>query len=156
MNKKIKVSVVGGSGYTGIELLRLLALHPNVEILHITSRNDSGKFVHEIYPSLRGVLSNQFVDPDKVELAIQIFIYESSFSYLIHYQGLNLHLYVLSIDLIVVGGYLINAFYDFEKDMINQPEKTYFNRLVSKRSCLNIYMLCNILGLLFTFLINNH
>ena len=51
MNKKIKVSVVGGSGYTGIELLRLLALHPNVEILHITSRNDSGKFVHEIYPS---------------------------------------------------------------------------------------------------------
>ena len=69
MNKKIKVSVVGGSGYTGIELLRLLALHPNVEILHITSRNDSGKFVDEIYPSLRGILSNQFVDPDKVELA---------------------------------------------------------------------------------------
>ena len=87
--------------------------------------------------------------------AIQIFIYESSFNYLIHYQGLNLHLYVLSIDLIVVGGYLINAFYDFEKDMINQPEKTYFNRLVSKRSCLNIYMLCNILGLIFTFLINS-
>ena len=53
--------------------------------------------------------------------AIQIFIYESSFNYLIHYQGLNLHLYILSIDLIVVGGYLINAFYDFEKDMINQP-----------------------------------
>jgi len=87
--------------------------------------------------------------------AIQIFIYESSFHFLVQSQGLNLHLYVLSIDLIVVGGYLINAFYDFEKDMINHPEKTYFNRLVSKRSCLNIYMLCNITGLIFTFLINS-
>ena len=47
--------------------------------------------------------------------AIQIFIYESSFSYLINYQGLNLHLYVISIDLIVVGGYLINAFTTLKK-----------------------------------------
>ena len=68
MNKKIKVSIVGGSGYTGIELLRLLALHPHVEILYITSRNDAGKFVCDIYSSLRGVLSHKFVDPDKVEL----------------------------------------------------------------------------------------
>ena len=60
-----------------------------------------------------------------------------------------------SIDLIVVGGYLINAFYDFEKDMINQPERTYFDRLVSKRSCLNIYMLCNFFGLLLAYLISN-
>ena len=87
---------------------------------------------------------------------IQIFIYDSPLYYLFHFQGINLHLYVLSIDLIVVGGYLINAFYDFEKDMINQPEKTYFNRLVSKRSCLNIYMICNILGVFFTFFINNN
>ena len=87
--------------------------------------------------------------------AIQIFIYESPLKYLFQTSGVNLHLYVLSIDLLVVGGYLINAFYDFEKDMINQPQKTYFNRLVSKRSCLNIYIICNVLGLFFTFLINN-
>ena len=86
--------------------------------------------------------------------AIQIFIYENSFSFLIQEKGIHLHLYVLAIDLIIVGGYLINAFYDFEKDMINQPEKTYFNILVSKRSCLNIYILCNILGITLTFLIN--
>lgn len=86
--------------------------------------------------------------------AIQIFIYENSFSFLIQDKGIHLHLYVLAIDLIIVGGYLINAFYDFEKDMINQPEKTYFNILVSKRSCLNIYILCNILGITLTFLIN--
>ena len=86
--------------------------------------------------------------------AIQIFIYENSFSFLIQEKGIHLHLYVLAIDLIIVGGYLINAFYDFEKHMINQPEKTYFNILVSKRSCLNIYILCNILGITLTFLIN--
>ena len=68
MNKKIKVSIVGGSGYTGIELLRLLSLHPNIEINHITSRNDADKFVHDIYPSLRGVLSHKFVSPDDVDL----------------------------------------------------------------------------------------
>ncbi|MEJ6755141.1 MAG: UbiA family prenyltransferase, partial [Flavobacteriales bacterium] len=87
--------------------------------------------------------------------AIQIFIFENSISFLFSFRGLNLHLYVLSIDLIVVGGYLINAFYDFEKDMINQPEKTYFDRLVSKKSCLNIYMLCNIFGLFIAYLISN-
>ena len=87
--------------------------------------------------------------------AIQIFIYEffQLFNSLPRIK--SAFIYILSIDLIVVGGYLINAFYDFEKDMINQPEKTYFNRLISKRSCLNIYMICNILGLIFTFLINS-
>lgn len=68
MSKKIKVSVVGGSGYTGIELLRLLALHPNVEIHHITSRNDAGRFVYDVYPSLRGELRQKFEDPEKVNL----------------------------------------------------------------------------------------
>ena len=86
--------------------------------------------------------------------AIQIFIYENSFKFLITQKGLSLHLYVLAIDLIVIAGYLINAFYDFEKDMINKPEKTYFNRLVSKKSCLNIYMLCNVIGILVAFLIS--
>ena len=68
MNNKIKVSIVGGSGYTGIELLRLLSLHPNVDILHITSRNDAGRFVCDIYPSLRGVLTHKFVNPDDINL----------------------------------------------------------------------------------------
>ena len=69
MNKKIKVSIVGGSGYTGIEVLRLISLHPNVDIHHITSRNDAGRFVCDIYPSLRGILSHKFVHPDEIDLA---------------------------------------------------------------------------------------
>ena len=68
MKPKIKVSIVGGSGYTGIELLRLLISHPNVIIDQITSRNDSGKLVSAIYPSLRGTLSNVFVDPAEANL----------------------------------------------------------------------------------------
>jgi len=86
--------------------------------------------------------------------AIQIFIFENSIDFLLKEKGIKLHLYVLSVDLIIIAGYLINAFYDFEKDMINHPEKTYFNRIVSKNSCLNIYILCNILGVSLAFLIS--
>jgi len=86
--------------------------------------------------------------------AIQIFIFENSIDFLLEDKGIKLHLYVLSVDLIIIAGYLINAFYDFEKDMINHPEKTYFNRIVSKNSCLNIYILCNILGVSLAFLIS--
>ena len=68
MANTIKVSVVGGTGYTGIELLRLLSHHPYVEIDHITSRGDVGRLVADIYPSMRGIISNQFVDPDKADL----------------------------------------------------------------------------------------
>jgi N-acetyl-gamma-glutamyl-phosphate reductase len=68
MDEKIKVSIVGGSGYTGIELLRILSLHPNVDIHHITSRNDAGSYVYEVYPSLRGVLNHKFISPDEVDL----------------------------------------------------------------------------------------
>ncbi len=49
----IKVGVVGGTGYTGVELLRLLALHPQASIEVITSRSDAGVRVADIYPSLR-------------------------------------------------------------------------------------------------------
>ena len=68
MKSKIKVSIVGGSGYTGIELIRLLINHPNVIIHQITSRNDAGKLVSDIYPSLRGKLSHEFIDPAQAKL----------------------------------------------------------------------------------------
>lgn len=68
MLKKIKVSVVGGSGYTGIELLRILSIHPQVIINQITSRSDKGRLVSELYPSLRGIFDHKFVDPDESNL----------------------------------------------------------------------------------------
>jgi len=69
MAKKINVSVVGGTGYTGIELLRILSQHPLVKINHITSRSDHGKSVADVYPSLRAVIQHKFIDPDKANLA---------------------------------------------------------------------------------------
>jgi len=53
--KKIKVSVVGGSGYTGGEMIRLLLNHPNVEIQQITSESYNGKPLSRVHPNLRGV-----------------------------------------------------------------------------------------------------
>ncbi len=85
---------------------------------------------------------------------VQIFIFDTSKKFLLTLQSVNIHLYVFSILSIIVGGYLINAFYDFEKDMINHPNKTYFDRLVSKKSCLNIYLFVNIVGVVASYLIN--
>ena len=59
----IKVGIVGGTGYTGIELLRLLAVHPDVEILAVTSRSGAGTAVADTYPNLRGFLSISFSEP---------------------------------------------------------------------------------------------
>ena len=59
----IKAGIVGGTGYTGVELLRLLAQHPNVELKAITSRKEAGKAVAAIFPSLRGRVDLAFTEP---------------------------------------------------------------------------------------------
>ena len=64
----IKVGIVGGTGYTGVELLRLLAAHPQVEVAAITSRGEAGTKVSELFPSLRGRVDLAFSDPDKSSL----------------------------------------------------------------------------------------
>lgn len=64
----IKVGIVGGTGYTGVELLRLLAQHPEVELTAITSRGEAGTAVAEMFPSLRGRVSLQFSDPKDAPL----------------------------------------------------------------------------------------
>jgi N-acetyl-gamma-glutamyl-phosphate reductase len=64
----IKVGVVGGTGYTGVELLRLLAQHPEVELAAITSRGEAGLPVAEMFPSLRGRVGLRFTDPKDSDL----------------------------------------------------------------------------------------
>jgi len=59
----IKVGIVGGTGYTGVELLRLLAQHPEVELTAITSRAEAGSAVADLFPSLRGRVGLKFTDP---------------------------------------------------------------------------------------------
>jgi N-acetyl-gamma-glutamyl-phosphate reductase len=64
MTRKIRVGIVGGTGYTGMELLRLLISHPMVELVAITSRKESGTPVDRIFGSLRGRLALTFTDPE--------------------------------------------------------------------------------------------
>ncbi len=64
----IKVGIVGGTGYTGVELLRLLAQHPQVELRAITSRADQGMPVSQMFPSLRGHVDLCFTHQDEAHL----------------------------------------------------------------------------------------
>jgi N-acetyl-gamma-glutamyl-phosphate reductase len=64
----IKAGIVGGTGYTGVELLRLLASHPDVELKVITSRSDDGMPVADMFPNLRGRVDLRFSAPDMVAL----------------------------------------------------------------------------------------
>jgi N-acetyl-gamma-glutamyl-phosphate reductase len=65
----IRAGIVGGTGYTGVELLRLLAGHADVELLAITSRAEAGKRVDAIFPSLRGRVDLLFTDPTESRLS---------------------------------------------------------------------------------------
>ena len=64
----IKAGIVGGTGYTGVELLRLLAQHPGVELTAITSRKEAGMPVADMFPSLRGRVSLAFSTPEDAAL----------------------------------------------------------------------------------------
>ena len=64
----IKVGIVGGTGYTGVELLRLLSAHPEVELTAITSRAEAGMPVADMFPSLRNRVKLAFVTPHEAHL----------------------------------------------------------------------------------------
>lgn len=64
----IKVGIVGGTGYTGVELLRLLERHPQVELKAITSRKEAGMPVAEMFPNLRGRVKLAFSTPEEAAL----------------------------------------------------------------------------------------
>jgi N-acetyl-gamma-glutamyl-phosphate reductase len=67
-SKRIKAGIVGGTGYTGVELLRLLSQHPNVDLAAITSRSEDGMPVSDMFPNLRGRVKLAFSAPDKAPL----------------------------------------------------------------------------------------
>lgn len=64
----IKVGIVGGTGYTGVELLRILSTHPEVKIQAVTSRKEDGIRVADMFPSLRGRVDIAFSSPEKTKL----------------------------------------------------------------------------------------
>ncbi len=64
----IKIGIVGGTGYTGVELLRILARHPQAQLAAITSRKETGMPVADMFPSLRGSVDLKFSDPKEAGL----------------------------------------------------------------------------------------
>lgn len=71
---RTRVSIIGGSGYGGGEVLRLLLDHPHVEVSQVTSRSQAGVFVHSVHPNLRGRTKLQFVRPDELTPCDVIFL----------------------------------------------------------------------------------
>ncbi len=65
----IRVGIVGGTGYTGVELLRLLLAHPHVDLAVITSRGEAGTPVAQMFPNLRGHCDLAFTEPDSDQLS---------------------------------------------------------------------------------------
>jgi N-acetyl-gamma-glutamyl-phosphate/LysW-gamma-L-alpha-aminoadipyl-6-phosphate reductase len=63
----IRASILGGSGYTGGELIRLLLAHPEVEIVQVVSRQNAGKYVHNLHPNLRGATGLKFTPAESLE-----------------------------------------------------------------------------------------
>ena len=64
----IKAGIIGGTGYTGVELLRLLVQHPRAEVVTISSRSEKERPVADVFPSLRGYTELCFSDPDEAGL----------------------------------------------------------------------------------------
>jgi N-acetyl-gamma-glutamyl-phosphate reductase len=64
----IKIGIVGGTGYTGVELLRILTSHPDAQLAAITSRKEAGMPVAQMYPSLRGHVDLAFTTPEEARL----------------------------------------------------------------------------------------
>ena len=70
----ISVSIIGGSGYGGGELLRLLLNHPNIEIKQVTSRSHLGEYVYQVHPNLRKRTQLKFSDPAALEQVDILFL----------------------------------------------------------------------------------
>jgi N-acetyl-gamma-glutamyl-phosphate reductase len=68
MGDRLRAGIVGGTGYAGAELLRLLAAHPDVVVTEITSRADAGRPVEALFPNLRGRVDLCFTAPDAARL----------------------------------------------------------------------------------------
>ncbi len=97
----IQAGIIGGSGYTGGELLRLLHFHPKVEVTQITSREHAGRYVHIVHPNMRDVARLKFIHPDAVEACDVLFLclpHKTSAKHIDHYANLAPKIVDLSAD----------------------------------------------------------
>ncbi|MEL6307619.1 MAG: N-acetyl-gamma-glutamyl-phosphate reductase [Chloroflexota bacterium] len=97
----INVGIVGGSGFAGGELLRLLHSHPEAQVTQITSRSHAGRYVHTVHPNMRGASRLQFIHPDVLEACDVLFLavpHGHSANHIQHYADLAGRIIDLSAD----------------------------------------------------------
>jgi LysW-gamma-L-alpha-aminoadipyl-6-phosphate/LysW-L-glutamyl-5-phosphate reductase len=69
-----RATIVGGSGYAGGELLRLLVAHPEIEVVQVTSRSHLGEYVYQVHPNLRKQTTLKFTDPEMLDPTDVLFL----------------------------------------------------------------------------------
>ncbi|MFA4815080.1 MAG: N-acetyl-gamma-glutamyl-phosphate reductase [Candidatus Gracilibacteria bacterium] len=69
MNKKITVSIIGATGYTGLELIRILNAHPYFEVKYLSSGSTAGKKISEVWPHLKGICDLELTNMDPKKIA---------------------------------------------------------------------------------------
>jgi LysW-gamma-L-alpha-aminoadipyl-6-phosphate/LysW-L-glutamyl-5-phosphate reductase len=97
----LRVSIVGASGYTGGEVLRLLLFHPGVEIAQVTSESHAGEYIHQQHPNLRKRTQLQFVSQAALQPCDLLFLalpHGEAQKYIERYQALAPRIIDLSAD----------------------------------------------------------
>jgi N-acetyl-gamma-glutamyl-phosphate/LysW-gamma-L-alpha-aminoadipyl-6-phosphate reductase len=110
----ISASIIGGSGYGGGELLRLLLGHPEVELKQVTSRSHLGEYVYQVHPNLRKRTQLKFCDPEQVEPVDVLFLalpHGQAQKKIAVYAGLASKIIDLSADFRLKDGALYEAWY---------------------------------------------
>ncbi|AWR97368.1 N-acetyl-gamma-glutamyl-phosphate reductase [Acidianus sulfidivorans JP7] len=128
----VKVAIVGGSGYTGGELLRLLVMHPKVEITAVTSREYAGKPISLVHPNLKGILNTNFTQfsLDKIgENAETVFLalpHTVSLNYVPKLLEIGLQVIDLSADFRLKDPSLYKKWYNIEHPYPDLLEKSVY------------------------------
>ncbi len=115
-NDYLKAAIVGGSGYTGGELLRILLNHPLVEVVAVTSRGNEGRSVTKLHPNLRDKTNLSFVHPD--DLANEVEDLDLLFTALPHRKSMELMGSYLNISKKIVdlsGDFRLSSVEDYAK-----------------------------------------
>ncbi|HRE47812.1 MAG TPA: N-acetyl-gamma-glutamyl-phosphate reductase [Aggregatilineales bacterium] len=115
LSDTLRVSIIGASGYTGGEVLRLLLGHPNVEIGQITSESNAGKHVYSIHPNLRKVTNLQFVSATTIQPCDVLFLalpHGEAQKRIDHLAGLAKHIIDLSADFRLRNLAIYQTYYD--------------------------------------------
>ncbi|HVU68975.1 MAG TPA: N-acetyl-gamma-glutamyl-phosphate reductase [Ktedonobacteraceae bacterium] len=114
---RVQVAIVGGSGYTAGELLRILLFHPQVEVTQVASNGHAGQFVHSTHPNLRGVTALRYCRPDDLTTCDLLFLclpHGRSAEEIEHYRGLASRVIDLSADFRLRSSELYRRWYGAE------------------------------------------